>query len=69
MISVTDRQRPEAEIPDPSYRGRSRNLIITARKAMSYVLSRNRGAHSFIAVNITAPNNQQHIPGINHHGR
>ena len=29
---------------------------------------RSPNADSFIAVNITAPNNQQHIPGISHHG-
>jgi len=30
---------------------------------------RSRNSDSFIAVNITAPKNQQHIPGISHHGR
>jgi hypothetical protein len=29
---------------------------------------RSRNVDSFIAVNIAAPNNQQHIPGISHHG-
>jgi hypothetical protein len=100
MISVTDRQRPGAQIPDPSYRSRSHfqsgvmgsrgNLAIPPPFAIRIITvcvrlcptcylgivqriessnqRRSRNAHSFIAVNITAPNNQQHIPGISHHG-